>query len=95
MKNQKLKGNFMILLSALICGISFVVQGKGVEQIPPMTFNGIRSLLGGFALLPIIYFIDKSKRKKGISVQPIDKNLIKGGIICGVFLCAGTTLQTI
>ena len=69
MKNQKLKGNFMILLSALICGISFVVQSKGVEQIPPMTFNGIRSLLGGFALLPIIYFIDKSKRKKGISVQ--------------------------
>lgn len=94
MKNQKLKGNFMILLSALICGISFVVQSKGVEQIPPMTFNGIRSLLGGFALLPIIYFIDKSKRKKGISVQPIDKSLIKGSIICGVFLCAGTTLQT-
>ena len=27
-------------------------------------------------------------------MQPIDKNLIKGGIICGVFLCAGTTLQT-
>lgn len=61
MKNQKLKGNFMILLSALICGISFVVQSKGVEQIPPMTFNGIRSLLGGFALLPKMLKIPPDK----------------------------------
>lgn len=94
MKNQKLKGNFILLLTALIWGVSFIAQSKGVEQIPPMTFNGIRSLLGGVVLLPVIYFLDSGKRRKGLPVQPIDKTLIKGGVMCGIFLCIATTLQT-
>ena len=94
MKNQNLKGNSILLLTAIIWGISFIAQSKGVEQIPPMTFNGVRSLLGGIVLLPVIYFLDKGKRKKGVSVQPIDKTLIKGGIMCGILLCIATTLQT-
>lgn len=94
MKNQKLKGNFILLLTALIWGVSFIAQSKGVEQIPPMTFNGIRSLLGGVVLLPVIYFLDSGKRRKGVSVQSVDKTLIKGGVMCGIFLCIATTLQT-
>ena len=94
MKNKKWKGNLILLLTALIWGVSFIAQSKGVEQIPPMTFNGVRSLLGGIVLLPVVYFLDSGKRKKGMSVKPIDKTLIEGGIMCGVFLCVATTLQT-
>lgn len=95
MKNQKLKGNSILLLVAFIWGVSFIAQSKGVEKIPPATFNGVRSLLGSVALLPVIFILDALKKKQGLALQKIDKNLVLGGICCGVFLCLGSTLQTV
>ena len=95
MKNQKLKGNLMMLLTALLWGISFISQSKGVENLSPVAFNGIRAILGGVVLLPVIYIIDKVKIKNGTPVQKPDKNLIVGGIVCGVLLCLASTLQSI
>lgn len=94
MKNTKFKGNMILLLTALVWGISFISQSKGVETLEPMTFNGIRCLLGGVVLLPVIAIIDKSKHKKGELVKSVDKTLIIGGIICGIFLCSASTFQT-
>ncbi len=95
MKNQKLKGNLLLLLAAFVWGLSFISQSKGVELIEPATFNGVRSLLGGVVLLPVIFILDKSKKRNGVQPQKIDKNLIVGGIICGICLCLASTLQTI
>lgn len=94
MNKQKLKGNFLLLLTAVVWGASFIAQSKGVEEISPVAFNGIRSLLGGVVLLPVIWFLDFKKKKSCKEVQKIDKTLILGGIACGVLLCAATTLQT-
>ncbi len=94
MKHTKLKGNMILLLTAFIWGTSFIAQSKGVEDITPLAFNGIRSLLGAVVLLPVIAVLDFSKRKKGIPIQKIDKTLIAGGIACGLFLCLASTLQT-
>lgn len=94
MNKQKLKGNFLLLLTAVVWGASFIAQSKGVEEISPVAFNGIRSLLGGVVLLPVIWFLDFKKKKSGNAVQKIDKTLIWGGITCGILLCAATTLQT-
>lgn len=94
MKNQKIKGNMILLLTALVWGISFISQSKGVEQISPVSFNGIRSVLGGIVLLPVIFILDRNKKKKGISIYKYDKTLLKAGIICGTLLCIATTLQT-
>ena len=94
MKNQKLKGNMLLLLTALIWGISFISQSKGVEQISPVAFNGIRSTLGGLVLLPVILFIDKNKKRKNIKIHKFDKTLLISGIICGTLLCIASTLQT-
>lgn len=95
MKNQKLKGNSILLLVAFIWGLSFIAQSKGVETIPPATFNGVRSLLGSVALLPVIFILDALKKKQGAVLQKTDKHLILGGICCGFFLCLGSTLQTV
>lgn len=92
---NKLKGNLILLLTAFIWGVSFIAQSVGVEEISPMAFNGIRSVLGGLVLLPVIFFLDRSKKKKGIPVQKPDKTLLIGGIVCGVCLCVASTLQTI
>lgn len=95
MHNTKLKGNLYLLLAGFLWGLSFIFQSKGIEVVPPIAFNGIRCLLGGVVLLPVIFFVDKSKEKNGISVQKTDKNLIIGGLLCGIFLCIATTLQTV
>ena len=93
-KNQKLKGNLILLLTAFIWGVSFIAQSKGVEEISPVAFNGIRSVLGGLVLLPVIAFLDASKKKKGIALQKADKTLWIGGLVCGTCLCVASTLQT-
>lgn len=95
MKNTKLKGNLMMLLTAFIWGLSFISQSKGVENLSPTAFNGIRSLLGGIVLLPVIFILDKRKSKSGQDMKEDNKILITGGVVCGVFLCAASTLQSI
>ena len=96
MYKQKLKGNLLLLLAALVWGLSFITQSKGVEVIPPIAFNGIRCILGALVLLPLCLILDQQKKKKGEAVQSFfDPPLLKGGIICGLFLCVATTLQTV
>lgn len=94
MNKQKLKGNFLLLLTAVVWGMSFIAQSKGVEEISSVAFNGIRSTLGGVVLLPVIWFLDLKKKKSGKEIQKIDKTLLWGGLACGILLCAATTLQT-
>ncbi len=94
MNRQKLKGNLLLLLTSLVWGISFIAQSKGVELITPMAFNGIRTMLGAIVLVPVILFLDYSKKKKGAPIQKIDKTLIIGGLVCGLCLCVASTLQT-
>jgi len=94
MHSKNLKGNLILLLTAFIWGLSFIAQSKGVEQISPIAFNGIRCLLGAIVLIPVIAILDNGKKKKGVAVQGFNKTLIKGGVICGILLCAATTLQT-
>jgi len=94
MRNQKLKGNLLLLFTAVVWGASFIAQSKGVEQVSPVAFIGIRSLLGSAVLLPVIFFLDRRRKKKGREVMGWNKPLWLGGILCGLFLCAATTLQT-
>ncbi|MEE1224494.1 MAG: DMT family transporter [Clostridia bacterium] len=94
MKNTKLKGNLLLLLTSVVWGISFIAQSKGVEEITPLAFNGIRCMLGSVVLLPVIAVLDAGKKKKGIAVFKPNKTLIIGGIICGLLLCTASTLQT-
>ncbi len=95
MSRRKLKGNLILLLAAIIWGTSFIAQSKGVEEISPMTFIGVRSLLGSVSLLPIIFFLDSRKKRSGADYQKADKTLWVGGTICGLLLFAATVLQTV
>lgn len=94
MRQHRLKGNLMLLLTAFIWGTSFIAQSKGVELISAACFNGIRSILGGIVLLPLIAVLDFSKKKRGGKTRKSDKTLIIGGVLCGICLCLASTLQT-
>lgn len=92
--SKKLRGNVLLLVTAIVWGISFVSQSVGMDYIEPNTFNGIRSLLGGIVLIPVIFAIDSGKKKKGIYEKCDYKKLLLYGIVCGILLCAAATLQT-
>lgn len=94
MKSQKLKGNLILLLTSFIWGTSFIAQSKGVEDISPFAFTGIRSVLGGTVLLPVIASLHFYNKKQGVTTAGRTKTLITGGIVCGVLLCLASTLQT-
>lgn len=94
MGKSKLKGNLLLLLTAFIWGTSFIAQSVGMETVSPASFVGVRCLLGSLVLLPVILFLDWGKKRRGEEVQRIDKNLLLGGIFCGVILYCATMLQT-
>lgn len=94
-KLTKIKGNLIILLTAIIWGTSFVSQKVGVESISVGEFNGIRSILGAAFLMPFIWLFDRKKSPDKLAEEQKNKKyLLKGGIICGILLCFATALQT-
>ena len=87
--------NFALLLTALIWGLSFVAQRSGMEYVGPFTFNCVRSILGGFSLLPLILIFKYSKpdtrTKKRKHYQHV--NLARAGFGCGFVLFLAMTIQ--
>lgn len=95
MKNQKTKGNLLLLLTAFIWGTSFIAQSVGVEKVSAATFVGVRSIIGGIVLLPVIFISDMFEKKNGKSESKWDKNVLIGGFFCGLCLCLASTVQTV
>ena len=55
------KNLFLLFLTAFIWGTAFVAQSVGMDHIGPFTFNAVRSLVGGIALLPVILIFQRRK----------------------------------
>ena len=96
-QTNSVKGIAMLLLCAFIWGTAFVAQSVGADLLGPFSFNGIRSFLGAFFLVPCIAVIDKLSGKP-LTFWGTDNNhkrgdLITGGICCGVLLTVASTLQ--
>lgn len=88
------KNACMLFLTAFIWGTAFVAQSVGMDYLGPFGFNGIRSLIGGVALLPCIYILGKiNKRTAG--KEGSTKALIAGGLCCGLALFAASSMQQI
>lgn len=103
--NTKTRGELMLMLTALIWGISFVAQRAGMEYIGPFTFNGIRCVIGALALIPVIIYMNYKRGKKthakgGMKPSIHDTNvakryLIVGGVSCGLIFFVSSSLQQI
>ena len=91
----RLRGNLLMLLTAIIWGTAFVAQKDGGDQIGALTFNGVRSAVGAIGLLLMLPLLDRF----GIAHKPADaaerKNLWIGGVLCGLALFAATNLQQV
>lgn len=90
------KNAFMLILTAFIWGTAFVAQSVGMDYLGPFTFNGVRSLIGGVALIPYIWILQKLNDKSDpVTEERNRKDLLIGGISCGVLLFAASSLQQV
>ena len=94
--SKKLSHSLLLILTAFVWGVAFVAQSTGGDAVGPYAFNGIRSLIGGVTLLPVIVLLDRiaPSGKKPQNKQQ-KKQLLIGGICCGVMLFFGSTLQQV
>lgn len=93
---KQAKGSLQLTLTALIWGVAFVAQSVGMDYVGPWTFNCVRNILASIILIPIIFLVNKleNKPKEETFLDPqVRKSTIRGGIICGLFLCSASMLQ--
>ena len=96
---RKTKNTILLLLTALIWGSAFVAQSVGMDYVGPFTFNSVRCLIGGLVLLPCIFFFKRFgigdggwEEEKSVKGR---RDLITGGILCGVFLACASSAQQV
>ncbi|MDD5508933.1 MAG: DMT family transporter [Bacteroidales bacterium] len=94
MKTSIVKSELLLLLAALIWGFAFTAQRVGMEYMGPFLFNGIRFGLGALVLGAFIFI----RKNREIDIRPEflqdhRKTLVRGGIIAGLLVFAGATLQ--
>lgn len=95
MQAKTLRANIMLLCGALIWGTAFAAQRMVSDTVEPYTFNAVRSYIAALALL-LVSFILRKKRpapQTGAQKKQARATLLRGGILCGLFLCAAATLQ--
>jgi drug/metabolite transporter (DMT)-like permease len=92
--SKTMRGNLLLILTALIWGVAFVAQSAGMDYVGPYTFLCTRSILGGVVLLPIIHFTGRSKPKEAATPQS-RRAMVVGGICCGTALCVASAFQQI
>ena len=90
---MKTRNALILFLTAFIWGTAFVAQSVGMDHLGPFAFNGIRNFIASAALLPCIWLLDKLKLiDEGNGNR---KDLIVGGICCGIMLFGASSLQQI
>lgn len=96
MKVNRIRQNVLPVLAALIWGTAFVAQSVGADYVEPFTFNAARSAVA-FLFLLALYAVFRTLRNRNPSEaeEPSGsrKDLIIGGICCGVALTVATNLQ--
>ena len=87
-KHLRIQSNLSLLGASFVWGFAFVAQRQGMQYIGPLTFNGIRFLLGAFTLIPVFWFI-----RPKLASGEIWKPLLISSLIAGPVLMIASTFQ--
>ncbi len=93
MKKSRIGSSLLLFLAACIWGVAFVAQSVGMDYMGPLTFNGARFLIGGTVLLPVVFSRVQKKKNTLRRIEPAVT--WKGGVCCGLAICAASTFQQI
>lgn len=92
---NKLLGPIFLVTAAMIWGLSFVAQNEGMNYIGAFTYNGIRMMMGGIVLLPLIAY-NRYKNPVKLSAEEKTKKIkstFVGITLVGLCLFVGSTFQ--
>jgi drug/metabolite transporter (DMT)-like permease len=97
MKVNRIRQNVFPVLAAFIWGTAFVAQSVGADYVEPFTFNAARSAVA-FLFLLVLCILLRLRRKRDFrgEAKPVPaakKNLLLGGLCCGVALTLAANLQ--
>jgi len=96
MKSTTFRADTLLLLAAAIWGSGFVAQRLGMKHVGPLTFTGVRFLLGALLLCPIIWLRKPANAPNATTPNPGQlRTCLMGGCIAGTILFAGALLQQI
>lgn len=85
-----MKSRALLLTTAIIWGFAFVAQRKGMEFVPPFTFNAVRFAIGCLALLPVMVL------NRETILTPLNrKTIFLGGAATGLILFIASSLQQV
>ena len=100
--SKKMQSNILLLITAFIWGSAFVAQKSGMDYIEPFTFNGIRTLIGGLVLIPVVLIMGRGK-DEGLASDGHEmtdeerarkkRDLLLGGFFCGTALFVASSFQ--
>lgn len=94
MKRNKMFGNILLLIAAVIWGAAFVFQRTGMEDIGPIAFNAARTTLSALAVAPVaLWRVKKEKFSSPEEKTAYIRNTLLGGLCCGIFLTLASTFQ--
>lgn len=86
-----LKQNLCAVLAAFIWGTAFAAQSASADIVPPFAFNGSRSIVAAAFLVIVVFALNGKNTVSKFNQSK--KNIIIGGICCGLALFAATNLQ--
>lgn len=89
---SRTQANLLLLIVALIWGSAFVAQSHGMANLGPITFTGVRFLIGALVVAPLMWIEWRHLRRVAKPLQQRDAFKIAG---LGCLLLLGAALQQI
>lgn len=93
MRSHALRADLLMLLTAMIWGSAFVAQRLGMDSIGPFLYTGLRFALAALILLPVLRLLEG--RSSSATVVPLNRQLLRGGVLMGLALALGINLQQV
>ncbi len=89
---SRVSANLLLMLVAVIWGSAFVAQNRGMAHVGPMTFTGVRFLIGALVVSPLMWLEWRRLCRLGQSLDKTDAFKIAG---LGSMLLMGAAMQQI
>lgn len=88
----RVQANLLLTLVALIWGSAFVAQSKGMADVGPLLFTGVRFLIGAAVVLPLALMEWRRLGRAGLPLSTLDGTHIVG---LGLLMTLGAVMQQI
>lgn len=95
MQRNSIRQSSFAVLAALIWGTAFVAQSVGADFVPAFAFNAARAIIAFVFLLVLCAILRFSRVRHGkpATTTRSAKDLLTGGLCCGLAMGVGTFLQ--